>query len=122
MSEKTEKIKKHFRDNKKSYVIGGSCLTIGVVVGVVICRQTTQVAIANPAVVNWKPVSNIVQIQMVRPGQKAFVVQCLDDQRIWPSITAAAKDLGIDPKLISGNIKGLLDDAKGLHFEKIAEI
>lgn len=122
MSEKTEKIKKHFQDNKKTYIIGGSCLAVGVVVGVIISRQTVQVAVANPALVNWKPVSNIVQVQMVRPGPKAFVVQCIETQKTWPSIREAAKDLGINPGKLSSHLIGKFSDVNGLHFEKLAEI
>lgn len=122
MSEKIEKIKSHFRDNKKSYIVGGSCLVVGVAVGVVICKQSTQIAVANPAIVNWKPVSNIVQVQMVRPGPKSFVIQCVEDQRVWPSLRAAAEDLGVHPNIVSKHLKGTYDTVKDLHLEKVAEL
>jgi hypothetical protein len=120
MSKKTERIKKHFVDNQKLYIGVG----IGVVVtavAVVVCRST-QIAITNPALVNWKPTSTVVQVQMVRPGPKAFVVQCLETQRTWPSIRSAAEDLGMNPMAISNHLKGKFPDAGGLHFEKLAEI
>lgn len=122
MSEKIDRIKKHFVDNKKTYIVGGVGVAIGVAVGVVICKQSTQIAVANPAVVNWKPVSNIVQVQMVRPGPKSFVVQCIEDQRVWPSLRAAADDLGVHPNIISKHLKGAYDTVKDLHLEKVAEL
>jgi hypothetical protein len=121
MGKKKEQIKKHFVDNQKLYIGVG----IGIVVtavAVVVFKTSPQVAITNPALVNWKPTSNIIQVQMVRPGPKSFVIQCLETQRTWPSMREAAKDLGINPMAISNHLKGKFPDAGGLHFEKLAEI
>lgn len=119
---KTEKIKKHFSDNKKLYLGVGIGVTVTAVAVVVFRSASTQVAITNPALVNWKPVSNVIQVQMVRPGPKAFVIQCLEDQRVWPSIRAAADDLNISASSLGSHLKGKFPDAGGLHFEKLAEV
>jgi hypothetical protein len=120
MGKKVEKVKKHFSENKQLY-IGIGIGVVVTVVSVVICRST-QIAITNPALVNWKPVSNVVQVQMIRPGPKSFVIQCLETQKTWPSMRAAAKDLGLHPSAITNHINGKFPDAGGFHFEKLAEI
>lgn len=122
MGEKTDKIKKHLKDHKAVYITGGVCLAVGVTAGIVLGRGGIQIAVANPAVMNWKPVANTIQINMTRPGPKSFVVQCLESQKVWPSIRAAAKDLGIPHNIIAEHLKGTHPDAKGLHFVKLSEI
>jgi hypothetical protein len=121
VSEKTDKIKKHFRDHKEAYIVGGICLAVGVTTGIVLSRST-QIAITNPALMNWKPVSNVVQVQMVRPGPKAFVVQCVENQTTWPSMRAAAEAMNVNRAELINHLKGLIPDVNGLHFEKVAEI
>lgn len=117
---KIENIKNHVRENKKVYLIGGGFVVVGAAGFILGSRG--QISIANPAVVNYKPIANTVQVQMTRPGPKAFVVQCVETQEVWPSIRQAAKDLGIDRGALAKHLAGEYDSAAGKTFTKVAEI
>lgn len=116
----SEKIKNHFRKHKVAYISVGVSVTAGVAVGLLVGRG--QVSISNPAMVNYKPVANTVQVQMVRPGPKSFVVQCVESGQVWPSIRQAAESTKLSPGLISGHLKGKFADVGGFHFIKLDEI
>lgn len=118
---KIETVKNHVRENKKAYIIGGSAAAAGIAAGLILGYRG-QISIANPAVINYKPVANTVQVQMTRPGPKAFVVQCVETQEVWPSIRQAAKDLGIDRGALAKHLAGEYASAAGKTFTKVAEI
>lgn len=118
---KLEQIKTHLSENKKAYIIGGSAATIGIAAGLILGSRG-QVSISNPAIINYKPIANTVQVQMTRPGPKAFVVQCAETQEVWPSIRQAAKDLGIDRGTLAKHLAGEYASAAGQTFAKVAEI
>lgn len=118
---KLEQIKTHVRENKKAYVIGGSAAAAGITAGLILGSRG-QISISNPAMINYKPIANTVQVQMTRPGPKSFMVQCLENQQTYPSLRQAAKDLGVNVRELSEHIRGLQDSVAGLHFEKVAEL
>jgi hypothetical protein len=128
MSEKTDKIKKHFRDHKEAYITGGVCLVVGaavtylVVKGDDILAKDEVVKFVNVIKGDHNTINQIIEINMVRPGPKSFVIQCVEDQRIWPSIRSAAKDIGHNPGTLSAHLKGLVDNIDGQHFTKVAEL
>jgi len=118
---KVKLVKKHIRDHRELYIGVGVGIAASVI-GFMMFSKSFQIAITNPAVINWKPVSNLVQMQMIRPGPKSFVVQCQETQKIWPSLREAAKDLNINPGELSKHLRNMADSIQGLHFEKLAEI
>jgi hypothetical protein len=129
MSEKIERIKKHFRDNKKVYVVAGITATVSVAATVVVmkCREVpvSVTSVQKGYTVTGdvhNTINQIVEIGISRPGNKSFVVQCIEDGRVWPSIRAAAKDMGVHPNKIASHLKGAVDDIAGMHFEKVAEV
>ena len=76
-----DKVKNHFKKHKNKYLIGlGAVACVGVGYG--LRPENSQVSISNPALINYRPSSNTVQVQMTRPGPKSFVVQCLEDGRV----------------------------------------
>lgn len=115
------KIGTHLKKNKNAYIACGVTAVVAGL-GVLLVSRSGNVSISNPAVVNWKPIANTVQVSMTRPGPKAFVVQCLENQKMWPSLRATAKDIGHNPGTLSAHLKGLVPDIDGLHYEKLAEI
>lgn len=121
MNQKNETIKKHFRENKKVYIVGSISFVIGAA-SVFLVTRSGNISISNPALLNWKPAANTIQITMTRPGPKSFVIQALETQQTWPSLRAAAKDLGHNPGTLSAHLKGLIPDINGLHLVKVAEI
>lgn len=125
MSEKIDRIKKHFVDNKKVYVVAGVTAAVSVVATVVImkCRNVdAPVQLANHIVGDHNTILQEIHINMCRPGNKAFVVKCVETQQVWPSIRSAAEDLKVNPGELSKHLRDLTDSVKGMHFEKIAEI
>lgn len=118
---KLEQIKTHLSENKTAYILGGSVVVVGIAGGFILGSRG-QISISNPAMINYKPIANTVQVQMTRPGPKAFVVQCIETQEVWPSIRQAAKDLGIDRGTLAKHLAGEYGSAAGKTFTKVAEI
>lgn len=115
------RVKNHVKENKSAYIAGGVCLLIGSV-GTALAFHNANISIANPAIVNYKPIANTIQVSMTRPGPKSFIVQCLEDQKTWPSLRQAAKDLNVNPSELSKHLKGGVPAVNGLHFEKLGEV
>ena len=118
---KLEQIKTHLSENKTAYILGGSAVAVAIAGGFILGSRG-QISISNPAMINYKPIANTVQVQMTRPGPKSFMVQCLENQQTYPSLRQAAKDLGVNVRELSEHIRGLQDSVAGLHFEKVAEL
>lgn len=117
-----DKIKQHLSRNKKTYIVGGAGLLVGATTGFLLCKNGIQIVDSGKLVhIQWKS-PNTVHVEMVRPGPKSFVVQCEESQLVYPSVRAAAKDLGMAPSIISKNLKGEYPDAKGFHFVKLSEV
>lgn len=128
MSEKTDKIKKHFRDHKEAYITGGVCLVVGAAVTYLVVKGDD--ILANDEVVKFvniikgdhNVINQVIEVHMVRPGPKSFVIQCVESQKTWPSMRSAAEDLGINPGKLASHLHGKFPDVNGLHFEKLAEL
>lgn len=120
-NERVQKVRLHFKENRKTYLVGAGSMVVGAV-GMLVASRSGNISISNPAMLNWKPVANTVQVSMTRPGPKSFVVQEVVSQKTWPSLRATAKDLGLNPGELSKHLKGEVPDIGGLCFEKIAEI
>lgn len=125
MSEKIDRIKKHFSDNKKVYVVAGVTAAVSVATTVVImkCRKVqAPVQLANHIVGDHNTILQEIHIDMCRPGPKSFVVKCTETQKVWPSIRAAAEDLKVNPGELSKHLRDMTESVKGMHFEKVAEL
>lgn len=122
MHARLERVKTHVQSNKTAYIVGGTCLVVGALGTMVVNRTGVQLAISNPGIINWRPSAMNLQINITRPGPKAFVIQCAETQEIWPSLRQAAKDLGHNPGTLSAHLKGKIPDVGGLHLEKVGEV
>lgn len=126
MSEKIDRIKKHFRDNKKTYIAIGVTATVTAAVTYIIVKKNAieipPMDFNNHIEGDNNTILQEIHINMCRPGNKAFVVQCIEDQRVWPSIRAAAEDLNISAGKLGSHLKGKFPDVDGLHFEKVGEV
>ena len=119
-----EKTKFHLKKHKTAYLVGAGVVA-GVVLGAIVTAVTKQGNAAMQNVVAFKTgdiSQNVIQVAMTRPGPKSFVVQCLDTQATFPSLRAAASELGINPGELSKHLSGNLPTAGGLTFAKLAEI
>lgn len=121
---RTQKIKGHFKKHKVVYIGVGVGVAIGATATLVVCSGKTgnQAVQKVTALKTGNITQNVVQVQMVRPGPKSFVVQCLETQATWPSIRQAAKDTGLNASDISQHLKGARDTVGGFTFIKLDEL
>ena len=117
----TDKVKTHFRENKKVYLaFAGGVLLVYVANGRRDGDSYSQRVIGKSG--DMTITNNKIEVQMTRPGPKSYVVQCLENQATYPSLRAAARENGVSHGLLSGHLKGDIPDVNGKHYEKVAEI
>lgn len=124
MSErKIDRIKKHLKDHKEAYIVGGVMLIAGVVIGVVFKSSPTAVQKANiQGLVNWKPVQTLEQTTvLVRRGHPGYIVKCLETGELFASQRRASDLLNLNLSDLSKHLNGGLESVKGLHFERLGE-
>jgi hypothetical protein len=99
-----EKIKGHFRKNKKLY--------IGIGIGVVIT-----LAIRKPVVISIAPVFNNSNQQINFAGHMTKLVKCLETDDVWEKVTEAANAAGVGITAMSKHLNGHQDHVNGLHYK-----
>jgi hypothetical protein len=100
VKEKTERVKQHLKDNKKVYLVGAGCLTIGTSIGgAIVYRQLGGIPLEirqtakNRAVINWKP--HITQVALVKKCcPDPIPVRDLVTGMDYPSISEAVRKTG----------------------------
>lgn len=128
------KVKEHFKRNKKVYLGLGVDVGIGVLIGGVgagtamYLKKAPEVdntnILQNQALLNIKP--NIEQhnnyiTQLVRRGHPGNVVRCVETGEEFASQSRAAELLGISRQAIGECLKGKREHIKGLHFELVGD-
>jgi hypothetical protein len=141
MGEKLDKVKKHVKDHKVAYIVGGSIIVAGITYLIVrditssqhikrgipvlaqrgipvldesVTNQPIQTAVFGKAVMN-----NVSYISANRQGPPSWVIRCVDTGDIFTSQAKAAIELGIPANELSRHLNGTLDNVRGLHFERI---
>lgn len=117
---KIESVKNHVRENKKVYIVGASCLAIGLVGGAVLVKSGG-VSIAaggdrNQIVAKAKTV-NQVMIEMVERSTPSKPVHLVGTNLYFNSISEAARETGHTLSMVSQNVNGHISDVKGDVFE-----
>lgn len=117
-----EKIKQHFRDNKKVYIAG----TIGVLVGaaglgtVLLLRGKVDPDVAQKITqIGFRNEANPVIIQLIELSTPSKPVHLLGTGEYFNSINDAARQTGYSARDISLNVRHLIDNVKGDVFELI---
>jgi hypothetical protein len=116
MSEKTDKIKKHFSDNKKVYIgigIGVAVTTTVVIVkgrsiaGVEVSPKITQL-------LSWKPsaTQNVV-VELIERSTPSKPVHLVGTSLYFSSLSEAARETGHALSKISKNVNGHIPDVNG---------
>lgn len=119
-TEKTSKIRMHFRENKKVY-IGTAC---GVVVGVVAYAigGPKSIQIVDNFNLKYKsPTSTQVIAMLERRGHPGNVIRCVETGEPFASQNRAAAATGVNAGALSQHLSGLKESVKGLHFVKEGE-
>ena len=117
MNNRIERIKKHFRDNKKTYIVTGVAVTVSVVTTYLLTRnhgnKATLVRILSPGD------NNVIQIMIPPCGNAGNAVQHDQTGIVYPSQNCAAKALDLNPGNLSRQVQGKLPHVEGQTFTKL---
>lgn len=114
-----EKVKDHFRENRKVYFALGVGIGIGAIT--VILTKKYQ-----PAIDAYKSIvvvgdKNVVITKLERRGHPGYLVQCIETGEVFASQERASEVLGIDSGALSRHLNGARDSVKDLHFRRLGE-
>lgn len=125
MGQKIEKIKTHFRENKKTYLVGIGVAGITAIIMRGIASQSISRGISVTAergisVLGKKVVmENVSYISSNRQGPPSWVIRCKETNDIFTSQRSAASEMNLSDSEISKHLNGLMDNVRGFHFERI---
>ena len=119
-------IKKHFRDNKGTYIGVGAGIVIGAVSAAALILKQTE---GNKAIVDsynlikYKSThtSQLIPVLIPPRGNAGNAIQCNETGTIYPSQNIAAKELGLSAGNLTEHLKGDITKIKGLTFTKLTE-
>lgn len=121
---KIEKIKNHLKEHKREYLIGGSCLVGGVLIGAVAhaALPGTAMNVTNniPVDVTVKPkitVNPVVNVHNTMGGYQQKIVKCVETGEMFESVKAAAAQAGVRQTSMSDHLNGRKDHIMGKHYE-----
>lgn len=117
---KIETVKNHVRENKKIYIVGATCLAIGVVGGAVLVNTGGISIVAsgdkNQIVAKAKTV-NQVMVELVERSTPSRPVHLVGSNLYFNSLTEAARETGHSLSMLSRHVNGHIPDVKGDVFE-----
>ena len=116
MNETIEKIKNHIRENRKVYIAGAVCFTVGIVVGVLAVKRPSINSYTNMTRILSPGDNNILKVYISALGDPGNVVQCVETGTIYASQGQAARELGVTAAEVSKHLKGHYESLKGLHL------
>lgn len=117
---KIENIKNHVREHKKVYVVGASCLAVGLLGGVALVKSgdiSIVVTGDKNQIVGKAKTVNQVMVELVERSTPSRPVHLVGTNLYFNSISEAARETGYARSLISQNINGHIPDVKGDVFK-----
>lgn len=117
---KIETVKNHVREHKKVYIVGATCLAVGVVGGAVLVKSGGISIVAsgdNNQIVAKAKTVNQVTVEMIERSTPSRPVHLEGTNLYFNSISEAARETGYTRSLISQNINGHIPDVKGEVFK-----
>ena len=117
---KIENIKNHVRENKKAYVVGASCLAVGLLGGVALAKSGDISIVASGdknQIVGKAKTVNQVMIELVERSTPSKPVHLVGTNLYFSSMSEAARETGHSLSMISKNVKGQIPNVKGDVFE-----
>ena len=122
---KYQQVKIHIQKYKREYIIGGSSLTVGIAIGVLLKTRPTQ--IINTVAPEIKPVFEPVFNNTISNnlGPCCKIVQDIDNpEELWPKVTTLAEHLAeehgasVDAvrKMLSRHFRGELETVFGKRY------
>lgn len=122
MGRRIERVKQHFRDNKKTYLACGGTAVVAVVGTVLLTNRDkiTMQSISQP--LSWKPQAHqTLEVHIEALGDPGNIVQDTTTGVIYASQGQAARDLGLSPARVSDQLAGKVADVQGHTFEKLGK-
>lgn len=124
MNDKIERIKKHLNENKIAYITGGSCLVIGVLVGVGFKSRPVPTQIINTVapVIDVSPsIAPLINTSSaVNFGGHAHkFVKCAETNEIWETVTETAEAAGVSLSRMSRHLNNHLGPINDKHYSII---
>ena len=114
-----QKVKGHFKKHKVKYIVGGACLTAGVVIGVVV-SDSDSIKIGNNGIAIGSKIIT-TDVNLTRRGHPGNVIRCNETGEIFASQRRAAAAMGLSNIELYNQLSGRADTAKGYTFEKLGE-
>ena len=126
---KWERVKKHFRENRKLYLAGGVCLVAGVVLGYSLKDDGDDVKMEALGDINLGDINfgelektthnttNNVTVNM--GGHTHKIVKNTSTGEVFESVSAAAESAGVSPSMMSRHVNGHKDHISGDVYEII---
>lgn len=124
-----ESVKTHVKANKKVYVVGVACLTVGVL-GTLAVVRTGAISVTGDSnavvaptvnqVLSWKP-SSVLEVHIEALGDPGNIIQDLMTGTIYASQRQAAKALNVSPGRISEHLKGAREHLDGHQLVKLGK-
>lgn len=102
-----KRIKRHIKENKTTYLVGGVCLGAGYFL-----RKPQVVG----PVFNNHNIGNVVNTTVNNGGHMRKIVRCLETDEMWPSVSKAAEAADMPIQIMSKHINGHKDHIDGLHY------
>lgn len=117
MSTQTVKIRKHLSKHKEAYIVGGVCLTAGVV-GTLIFKNGS-VGLKQANILSWgtKNEVNTTIVSFIERSTPSKPVHVVGTNLYFSSLSEAARKTGHSLSSISKNVNGHIPDVNGDIFE-----
>jgi hypothetical protein len=116
MKEKVEGVKRHLKENRKEYIIGGVCLVVGAAGAVLTLASTDVVNARQLQVLTWKS-KQVLHVHVEALGDPGNIIQDTTTGIIYASQGQAARELGVFPARISEHLTGKLPHVKNHKFK-----
>jgi hypothetical protein len=115
---KVAEVKAHFQRNKKTYVTGGVCFLVGVLIAnrEDIADSTVLKNTFIP-VMSWRPESHNVIIELAEKSTPSKPVHLVGTDLYFPSLSEAARKTGHSLSSISQQVNGKIEHVGGDVFE-----
>lgn len=117
---KIESIKNHVRENKKVYIVGASCLAVGLVGGVALVKAgdiSIVVTGDKNQIVGKAKTVNQVMIELVERSTPSRPVHLVGTNLYFSSLNEAARETGHSLSMLSRHVNGHIPDVRGDVFE-----
>ena len=117
---KIETIKNHVREHKEAYIVGASCLAVGLLGGVALVKSGDISIVASGdknQIVGKAKTVNQVMIELVERSTPSRPVHLVGTNLYFSSLSEAARETGHSLGMLSRHVNGHIPDVKGDVFE-----